>query len=101
LCSSVVAEREKNRGVNKSAAKVMTLWRYTILTSTLTLIQIRIRHDTRCYSNVRSKADMSQLNLYRTEPTTKKCKKNRKSKSKKRICSEVTVNSEGDPRSQS
>jgi len=34
------------------------------------------RYDTRCYFNVRSKANMSQLN-YRTEPTTKKCK-NRK-----------------------
>jgi len=29
---------------------------------------------TRCYFNVRSKADMSQLNLYRTEPTTKSAK---------------------------
>jgi len=38
-----------------------------------------IRYDTRCYFNVRSKADISQLNLYRTEPTTKKCK-NRKTK---------------------
>ena len=28
-------------------------------------------YDTRCYFNVRSKADISQLN-YRTEPTTKK-----------------------------
>jgi len=40
-----------------------------------------IRHyNTRCCFNVRSKADMSQLNLYRTETTTKKCKseKNRK-----------------------
>jgi len=35
-----------------------------------------IRYDTRCYFNVRSKADLSQLNqvslIYRTEPTTKK-----------------------------
>ena len=38
-----------------------------------------IRYDTRCYFNVRSKANMSQLNLYRKEPTTKKCK-NRKIK---------------------
>jgi len=35
-----------------------------------------LRYDnTRCYFNVRSKANMSQLDLgYRTEPTTKKCK---------------------------
>ena len=26
-----------------------------------------LRYDTRCYFNVRSKADMSRLNLYRTE----------------------------------
>jgi len=30
-------------------------------------------YDTRCYFNVRSKADMTQLNL-RTETTAKKCK---------------------------
>jgi len=54
-----------------------------------------IRYDTRCYINVRSKANMSQLNLgYRTEPTTEKCK-NRKTKSRKQICSEITVNSPG------
>ena len=55
---------------------------------------IRIRYDTRCYINVRSKANMSQLNLYRTQPTTKKCK-NRKTTSRKQICSEITVNSAG------
>jgi len=55
-----------------------------------------IRYDTRCYINVRSKADMSQLNLpHCTEPTTKKCK-NRKTKSRKQICSEITVNSPGE-----
>ena len=36
---------------------------------------IRYDTDTRCYSNVRSKADMSQLNL---KPTTKKCKNGKK-----------------------
>ena len=35
--------------------------------------------------------------IYRTEPTTKKCKKNRKTKSRKQICSEITVNSPGNP----
>ena len=33
-----------------------------------------IRYDRRCYFNVRSKADMSRLNLYRTETTTKSVK---------------------------
>ena len=28
----------------------------------------------RCYFNMRSKADMNRLNLYRTETTTKNCK---------------------------
>jgi len=34
--------------------------------------------------------------IYRTEPTTKKCK-NRKTKSRKQICSEITVSSPGNP----
>jgi len=34
------------------------------------------------------------------EPTTKKCK-NRKTKSRKQICSEITVKSLGNPRSES
>ena len=38
--------------------------------------------------------------IYRTEPTSKKCK-TEKLKSNKRICSEVTVNSLGNPWSQS
>jgi len=39
--------------------------------------------------------------IYRTETTTKKCKKKEKLKSKKWICSEVTVNNLGTPCSQS
>jgi len=35
--------------------------------------------------------------IYRIEPTTKKWKKQKKLKSKKRICSEVSVNSLGNP----
>jgi len=35
-----------------------------------------IRYDTGCYLNVRSKANMSQLNL--AHGTDKKCKKNQK-----------------------
>jgi len=38
--------------------------------------------------------------LYRTEPTTKKCK-NRKTKSRKQVCSEITVSSLGNPCSES
>ena len=37
--------------------------------------------------------------IYRTEPTTKKCK-NKKNKSRKQICSEITVNSLGNSRSE-
>ena len=59
-------------------------------------ISATIRYDTRCYFNVRSKANMSRSVslIYRTEPTTKKCKSRRKkTKSRKQICSEITVNS--------
>jgi len=51
-----------------------------------------IRYDTRCYFNVRSKAGTSQLNL--PHGTDKWKVENRKTeKVKKRICSEVSVNS--------
>ena len=53
-----------------------------------------IRYDTRCYFNVRSKADESQL-IYRTENRQLRSEKRKKLKSKKRICSEVSVNSPG------
>ena len=57
---------------------------------------ITIRYDTKCYFNVRSKADMSQLNLYTArKPTTKKCKNRKTKKVKDGICLEVTVNSLG------
>ena len=53
-----------------------------------------IRHE--CYFNVRSKADMSQLNL--PHGTNNKKVENRKSKKvKKQICWEVPVNSPGNP----
>jgi len=55
-----------------------------------------IRYDTRCYFNVRSKANMSQFNL---PHGTKKCKNRKKTKGKKQICSEITVNSPGNTRS--
>ena len=61
----------------------------------LTIRYDKIRYDTRCYFNVRSKANL----IYRTEPTTKKCKK-RKTKSRKQVCLEVTVDSPGNPWSQ-
>jgi len=51
------------------------------------------------YINKQSKADISQRNLYRTGPKTKTVEK-RKLKSEKQICSEVSVNSPGNPWSQ-
>jgi len=47
---------------------------------TVTALHCLVLYDTRCYFNVRSKADMSQLNLYHTETTTKKCKTEKKLK---------------------
>ena len=44
-----------------------------------------IRYDTRCYFNVRSKADISRSLIYRTEKTTKNCKRE-KLKSKNSLC---------------
>jgi len=44
---------------------------------------------------LRSKANSL---IYRKEPTTKKCKNRKKTKSRKQICSEITVNSTGNPR---
>jgi len=35
--------------------------------------------------------------IYRTEPTIKKCKNRKKTKSRKQICSEITVNSPENP----
>jgi len=37
--------------------------------------------------------------MYRTEPTIKKCKNRKKTKSRKQICSQITANSPGNPRS--
>ena len=45
-------------------------------TETYEYLRVRydtIRYDTRCYFNVRSKADINSL-IYRTGMTTKKCK---------------------------
>jgi len=39
--------------------------------------------------------------IYRTEPTTKNCKNREKTKSRRQICSEITVNSLGNPCSES
>jgi len=58
------------------------------------------RYDTRSYFNVRSKADTSQLNLPHGNDKLKSGIE-KKLKSKKRICSEVSVNSPGNPWSQS
>ena len=54
------------------------------------------QHDTRCYFNVRSKANMSQLNLPRNRQL-KSVKKQKKTKSRKQTCPEITVNSPENP----
>jgi len=60
-----------------------------------------IRYDARCYFNVQSKADMSQLNLPHETNNQKGGITEKKLKSKNRICSEVSVNSAGNPWSHS
>jgi len=67
---------------------------------TVTNLPHESRLDTRYYFNVRSKAEISQLIICHTEPTTKKWK-TEKLESKKGIRSAVSVNSPGNPRSQS
>ena len=59
-----------------------------------------VRYDTRCYFNVQSKADMSHLNLPHGT-NNKKSAKTEKLKSKRRVCLAVSVNSPGNPWSQS
>jgi len=54
----------------------------------------------RTYTNVRSNADINQLNLPH-ETKNQKSGKKRKLNSKNRICAEVSVNSPGSPRIQS
>jgi len=58
-----------------------------------------VRYDTRCYFNVCSKADMSQLNLLQVWMLAQRTKKGKqkKLKSKKQLCSEVSLNSLGHP----
>ena len=56
-----------------------------------------IRYDTRCCCNVRSKAGTSQLNLYRTEPTTTKWEKKKNEKVKTDKLTSIAVNSSGNP----
>ena len=64
------------------------------------LQKIHLWYDTRCYFNVRSKADTSQLNLPHGNQQLKSGKQ-KNYKIKKQICSEVSVNSPGNPCSQS
>ena len=59
-----------------------------------------IRYDTRCYFNVRSKADMSQLNLYTARNRQLKSVKTEKLKSKKTDMIRSKVNSLGNPYSE-
>ena len=61
----------------------------------------KIRYDARdAISTCAQKLTRISL-IYRTEPTTKKWKTEKKLKSKKRICSEVSANSPGNPCGQS
>jgi len=59
-----------------------------------------IRYDRRCYFSVRSRADISQFNLLHGNRRVKSGKPEN-SKVKKRICSELLVNSLGNSWSQS
>ena len=67
--------QNKNNGTKSTGRNYLMHPPMTIVANNLTTT----RYDTRCYFNVRSKANTSQLNLH-TEPTTKTCK-NRKTKS--------------------
>jgi len=58
-----------------------------------------LRYDSRCYILTCARKPTSVILIYRTEPTTKKCKNRKKTKSRKQIRSEITVNSQGNPRS--
>ena len=59
-----------------------------------------IRYDTRCYFNVRSKADISQLNLPHGNRQLKSVKTEKKLKSKKTDMLRGKVNSLGNPYSE-
>jgi len=91
------------RGLRRLPAAAHQHGHHTISTSSTDTTTIfnadnDTRYDTTCYFNGSSIADMGQV--YSTEPTTKKWTIE-KLKSKKRICSEVSVNSPGNPWSQS
>ena len=101
LSSSSERSRGRNAGTLNIVHSIHTTCRLlrARLQTQQTPVNDTIRYDTRCYFNVRSKAYRSQLNramVYRTEPMTKSGKQ-KKVKSKKRICSEVSVNSPGNP----
>ena len=60
-----------------------------------------MRYEKKCYSDMRSKAYMSQINLQHGTTTDRGEQEEWKTKEYKRICSEVSVNSPGNPWSQS
>jgi len=65
------------------------------------LLSVTIRYDTIRDAILTCARKLTRVILiYRTEPTIKKCK-NRKTKRRKHICSEITVNSLGNPCSES
>ena len=63
-------------------------------------VKNRVQYDTRCYFNVRSKAEISQLNLPHGNRQLKKCKNRRKLKSKKTDMLRSKVNSLENPYSE-
>jgi len=80
--------------------RMTSLLQRVITLSTQYVVSDTTRYDTRCYFNVRSKADMSQLNIPHGTNNTEKWK-TEKLKSKKTDMSEVSVNSPENPCSQS
>ena len=67
----------------------------------LTQTTMKLRYDTIRDAILTCTRKPTRVNLiYRTEQTTKKCKNRKKLKVEKQTCSEITVNSPGNPRSE-
>ena len=75
----------------------LSLWAYNNTIRAMQHVARVIRYDTIRDAILTCARKPTWVSLiYRTEPTTKKCK-NRRTKSRKQICSEITVNSTGNP----
>jgi len=61
IFTQILADRHTDEKIDKQIDKPVTILRST--TADVEGCRCTIRHDTRCYFNVRSKADTSQLNL--------------------------------------